>query len=210
MERYKNQLDTFKNTLGLPPDAQIEPDMNDLDLFRRPAEELVKEIIQSEESSTTEDTPPADAEVELMPPSVEDAGPLEIDEPLAIKLSLENRLDLKVTIGAVYDAQRQVVVRADALGAELTLLGAANYGEGRSLGSATQDDASLRFNDGRYSSLLTLDLPFERTRERNDYRKSLIDLERAVRDVQNLEDQIKLSVRRDLRNLLESRESLKI
>jgi len=26
MERYKNQLDIFKNVLGLPPDAEIEPD----------------------------------------------------------------------------------------------------------------------------------------------------------------------------------------
>lgn len=210
VERYKNQLDTFKNILGLPTDAQIEPDTNDLELFRRPAEELVKEILQSEESSTTDETPPADAAIELLPPSVEDAGPFEIDESVAIKLSLENRLDLQVTIGGVYDAQRQVVVRADALGAELTFLGSANYGTGRSINSATQDDVRLRHDDGVYSNLLTLDLPFERTRERNDYRKSLLDLERAVRSVQSLEDQIKLSVRRDLRSLLESRESLKI
>jgi outer membrane protein TolC len=58
--------------------------------------------------------------------------------------------------------------------------------------------------------LLTLDLPLERTAERNTYRKSLIDLEQTVRDVQTLEDQIKLSVRTELRTLLESRESLKI
>lgn len=209
-ERYKNQLDTFKNSLGLPPDAQIEPDTNDLDLFRQPAEELVREILHEEGSGEDQEPPPADADVELMTPSDEDAGPLEIDESVATQLSLENRLDLQVATGGVYDAQRQVVVRADALGAELTLLGTANLGEGRSVGSATSDNARLRFDDGRYSGLLNLDLPLERTRERNEYRKSLIDLERAVRSVQTLEDQIKLSIRRDLRSLLESRESLKI
>ncbi len=57
---------------------------------------------------------------------------------------------------------------------------------------------------------LFLDLPLERTAERNAYRDSFISLERAVRSVQELEDQIKLGVRNDLRNLLEARESTKI
>ena len=209
-ERYKNQLDAFKSSLGLPPDAQIEPDINDLVLFRRPAEELVKEILQ-EDTDVVRKTPPADAPVELVPPSDEDAGPLEIDESTAIRLALDNRLDLRTALGAVYDAQRQVIIKADALGAELTLFGTADdIGASRSVGSATRDDAELRFDQGRYSALLTLDLPIERTAERNAYRNSFINLERAVRDVQTLEDQIKLSVRGELRDLLESRESLKI
>ena len=55
-----------------------------------------------------------------------------------------------------------------------------------------------------------LDLPFERTAEQNAYRKSFISLERAVRDVQILEDDIKLAIRNTLGDLLESRESLQI
>jgi outer membrane protein TolC len=209
-EQYRNRLDAFKTSLGLPPDAQIELDRSDLELLRRPAEELVKKILQEEDTGTVRETPPADAPVELLPPSDEDAGPLEIDESLAIQLALENRLDLRVAIGEVYDAQRQVVVRADALGAGLTLLGSANLGERRSIGSATEDDAQLRFDKASYSALLTLDLPLERTAERNAYRKSFIDLERATRDVQTLEDQVKLFIRSELRGLIESRESLKI
>ncbi|MFB0555674.1 MAG: TolC family protein [Phycisphaerae bacterium] len=209
-EQYRNRLDAFKTSLGLPPDAQIELDRSDLELLRRPAEELVKEILQEEDTGAVRETPPADAPVELVPPSDEDAGPLEIDESLAIQLALENRLDLRVAIGEVYDAQRQVVVRADALGAGLTLLGSADLGERRSIGSATEDDAQLRFDKAGYSALLTLNLPLERTAERNAYRKSFIDLERATRDVQTLEDQVKLSIRSELRGLIESRESLKI
>jgi outer membrane protein TolC len=53
-------------------------------------------------------------------------------------------------------------------------------------------------------------LPLERTAERNDYRNSLISLERAVRNVQILEDRVKLTIRNQLRDMLESRESLNI
>jgi outer membrane protein TolC len=65
----------------------------------------------------------------------------------------------------------------------------------------------------QYTGAVTLDLPIDersRTRERNNYRTSLINLERATRNVQSLEDQIKLSILGELRTLLESRESLKI
>jgi len=72
------------------------------------------------------------------------------------------------------------------------------------------DDGSLHFEGGQYNALLSVDLPIERTAERNAYRKSLMDLEQATRSVQTLEDQIKLSIRDELRSLLESRESLKI
>jgi outer membrane protein TolC len=146
---------------------------------------------------------PADAPIELVPASFEDAGPLEMDESLGVKLALENRLDLQEAVGRVYDAQRKVVVKADALRAGLTLGGTA-------LISDNDEDGSLRFDRGQYAALLSLDLPLERTFERNEYRNSLIDLERAVRSVQILEDQIKLSIRSELRALLESRESLKI
>ena len=58
--------------------------------------------------------------------------------------------------------------------------------------------------------MLSLDLPIERTAERNAYRNSLISLERATRDVQSLEDDIKFSIRDHLRTLMLAREGLKI
>jgi outer membrane protein TolC len=124
-------------------------------------------------------------------------------EIVAIKLALDNRLDLQVAVGEVYDAQRQVVVRADALRAGLTLGGSVGIDD-------DDDDGSLSFDGARYAALLSVDLPIERTAERNAYRNSWINLERATRGVQSLEDQIKLSIRNQLRTLLESRESLKI
>lgn len=202
-EQLKSTLDSLKNTLGLPVDAWIEVDPNDLVQMRGRAEEVLEQMRTTSTREASETAPPADAPVDLVPASYEDAGPLEIDESEAIKLAFENRLDLQVALGGVYDAQRQVVVAADSLRAGLTLGGTARI-------SDTDDVGGIRFDRGNYAALLTLDLPIERTRERNQYRNSLIDLERATRSVQSLEDQIKLSLRSELRNLLESRESLKI
>ena len=210
MESYEDRKDSFKNLLGLPTDAAIELDRLDLEELVAPALELMAETAEQERLAGREETPPADAPVELIPPSQAEGGPLEMDETAAIELALENRLDLRVAQGNVYDAQRTVVVRADALRAELTLLGTADVGGRRSVASATSDDAQLRTDKGIYSGLLTLDLPLERTAERNAYRNSIIDLERAVREVQKQEDQIKLFIRRELRALLEAREGLQI
>jgi len=146
----------------------------------------------------------------LVKPGREDAGPLEMDAKTAIELGLNNRLDLRVAEGNIYDAQRKVIVLADALRAEVTLFGSAELGESRSIATADLDDAQLRADKGIYTALLTIDLPFERTAERNAYRNSYIELERSVRDQQKLEDDIKLSVRRKLRDMYEARESRRI
>ena len=202
-EQLKSTLDSFKNTIGLPTDARIKLDPNDLVQLRGRASTILEEMRTTSQQGISETAPPADAPIELIPASYEDAGPMEIDESLGVKLALENRLDLQKAIGSVYDAQREVVVRADALRAGLTLGGTGRV-------SDTDDDGNLRFDRGQYAALLTLDLPAERTRERNEYRNSLLNLEQATRSVQSLEDQIKLSIRSELRTLLESRESLKI
>lgn len=210
VKNYKERLDSFKVSLGLPPDAMIELEREDLDEL---VGATVSTMVGSADEGQLEDEPnipPADAPIVLVEPGYEDAGPLEIDELLALGLGLDNRVDLRVTEGRVYDAQRKVVVAADRLGAELTLLGNADVGASRKVGSATSDDAKIRTDKGVYSGLLTLDLPFERTAERNLYRDSLIKLEESVRNVQQLEDQIKLAIRNELRDLQEARESIQI
>ncbi len=205
-ENLKDRLDLFKTSIGLPADAQIELDPNDLVQLRGQAETVLEEMRTASQREASDTVPPADAPVELVPASYEDAGPLEIGETLAVKLALENRLDLRAANGEVYDAQRQVVVAADDLKATLTVGANARL-------VANDNDGSLGFESHQYSGLLTLDLPIDRrsrTRERNNYRTSLINLEAATRSVQDLEDQIKLAIRSELRTLLESRESLTI
>ncbi len=210
-QSYKRQLDSFKTFLSLPPDASIELDPNELKALVTPMKHLIDQTIEENNLPDSNQTPAAGELVELLEPDYKNAGPYEMQEALAIKLAFNNRYDLKVADGKVYDTQRAVVVAADALGAELTFLGSANIGSRRSkVSDATSDNARFVANRGVYSALLTLDLPLDRTKESIDYRNSFIDLERAVRDIQTLEDKIKTEVRNALRDLLEARENMYI
>lgn len=208
-QNYERSLDDFRILLGLPVDAKIDLDRAELDKL---VETVSASIIDLSKFVTdpNDEVLPADAPIELAQPSQEGAGPYEIDRLLATRLALENRLDLRVVQEKVFDAQRGVIFWADRLGAELTFLGSASAGGRRTVSSASSRDARIRLNEAELSGLLTLDLPLERVAERNDYRNSLIGLERAVRSVQSLEDQVKLDVRSGLRALQSTRETLQI
>jgi outer membrane protein TolC len=210
VQQYKKQLDVFKTSLGLPPDAIVELVAAELETLTASGIEMAKDMLAAEESEHPSQTPPADAPIEIVEPSNEIIGPLELEESRAIALAMENRLDLMVSEGQIYDAQRAIVVSADDLRAELTFFGSAGFGAARSISSAGSKDAQLRANRGAFDSLFTLDLPFERTAEAVNYRNSYILLEQAVRDYQELEDNVKLAVRNELRDMLQARENLYI
>jgi len=207
-ESYKGRLDSFKNLLNLPTDCSIELDRSELDGLSTRVEGFLSRM--EEKSTSQNDVFSAESEIILTGPDMENRGPLEIDEEKAIQLAFENRVDLRVTVGRVYDSQRNIVVRADDLRGELTLEGGAQFGLSRGGASPTSENSKIRADMGIFSVGMTLDLPLERTQERNNYRKAYIDLERAVRNVQTQEDRIKLDIRNNLRSLLEARESLLI
>ena len=217
-ESYARRLDSFKFLLGLPPDANVKLDDAELDKLRERADHVVVPVdspdveaeLEQELDELEMEALPADAEIELVPPSRVGGGQYELEEDYALALAIEHRLDLRTALGRVDDAQRKVVVAADGLQADLVLLGSASLGERRRLATAHLDDARMRFSEGRYTLGAGLDLPLERTQERNIYRASLIDLERAVRDTQELEDRLKIEVREALRALLETRETARI
>ena len=201
---YHRRLDELKITLGLPTDAGIGLDDGELVRLTRVADALRQAApapASAPAAAAADDEP-----VTLQPPSAT-GGPLEIDEARALKVALAGRLDLRAALGRVYDAQRKVVVAADALKLGLSVAGSAGMGSRRTLGSAGQDDARLRFSQGTYSLGLLLDVPLERTAERNAYREAFLSLERAVRGAQSLEDEVKQEVREALRQLLQTRES---
>lgn len=211
LESCESRLDSLKTTLGLPPDARMELDREEL---TRVSEEMRR--LLDPEGAVREEEPvattllPADARVELPPPGQGRRGPMEIDEGRAIAVAIGRREDLLVARGRVVDAQRRVAVAADALRAGLTLAGGATLGSRRTLATAGLSDASLSPSKGTYTADLLLDLPFERTAERNAYRESFLDLEASVRDLQALEDRIKADVRATLRSLLQAREGVLI
>jgi outer membrane protein TolC len=178
-ESFKKQMDSFKMLLGLPPDADIRLDQQTLVRMRKTQKS-----------------------------ALDDPGPLELAEQTAVSLALEHRLDLQIAQAKVFDAQRKVVVAADALGAELTFLGSVSAGERRTITTADLNNARLRMDKGIFSALFTLDLPFERTAEAVTYRNRFIELDQAVREVQKLEDTLKMDIRNRLRELFEARQTL--
>jgi len=210
-QQYASGLDSFKILLGLPTDASVVLDRETLEKLA----EIVKGVLpaygrEEWESQDLSQVPPADAPIDLEPPDPEDRGPLEMESEEAIILALANRLDLRVAEGRVFDAMRKVTVAADGFLPEFTLLAGGSFNEQRNLGSSSDDNGDVNFNRGSYNALLSIDLPIERTVERDLYRNRLIDLEGSVRDLQSLEDDIKFQIRNQLREMLESRESLRI
>lgn len=202
-DRYAAQLDRFKLTLGLPTDARIELEENELVELAAQAEAILGEVGDSAEKE------PEANELELDREAT-GRGRYEIDEDEAIDLAWANRLDLRIAEGQVYDAQRKVIVAADLLRPGLNVVGRATLGERRTIGSAAAANARLEPADGFYFLGTELDLPWSRRAERLAYRESLIRLESAVRDVQEIEDAVKLDVRDGLRNLLQQRENYQI
>ncbi len=207
-QNYQTQLDSFKILIGLPPDALIEPMSDSLVKLQESGKSLGGEGDISDYMNGK--TPSADAPVELKEPDPKNAGPNEIDERKAIAIALRERPDLQNALDKIQDAQRAVLIAEDSLRAELNIGGRMSVGEGRSLGQADQDDGNFRVSRASYSAPITFDLPWERTRERNNYRNSLITLERTVRSFQESEDTIKRDIRSRLRNLLENRSSVVI
>lgn len=177
---YSTRLDQFKLLLGLPPDAEVELEEGELDRVSERVERLLGKKTAR--------------------------GPLELEEQESVELALKNRLDLRVAEGKVLDAQRSVFVAVNELKPGLTLVASGEVGERRALSAASLPDASFNLLKGLYSLSLTGELPLERTSERNEYRKSIIALQKSVRSFQQVEDNIKLEVREALRELLKAKE----
>jgi outer membrane protein TolC len=200
-------LEAFRVLLGLPPDADVMPIKDELDNLLAQLRTLSEGVVMADYSG---DVPSADADVELKMPDLTHSGPNEIRPEKALELAFANRPDFLNTMEKVEDAQRAVLVAEDSLRGELTIGGSASIGESRGVMSGNQPDAKFRPKEGTYGALLNVNLPIERTSERNRYRNSLISLEKAVRSFQAAEDQLKQDVRSKLRDMLENRERLVI
>ena len=120
------------------------------------------------------------------------------DETAALNTALVRRTDLAVTRGDVADCERSVKVAADALQADVTLEG----------GGAMEEERRQHRPYGGTESIfarLKINLPWDRRRERNAYRKALIDLDQSRRAFEEAEDNVKNEVRAGYRNLVAAR-----
>ena len=138
---------------------------------------------------------------ELMGTIREDVGgglvPLRIDMDEAMMTALVQRFDLMNERGALADDWRQIKYAADDLRSVLNLQASHNL----RTRSGQNQAFDFTFDDSTTSAGISLDLPFNRRAQRNRFRSSLFDYQAALRRVMQLEDNIKLAVRRDLRSL---------
>ena len=177
-------LDRFRIQLGLPPDAGVV--LDDHELARLQHEIDIHEGRES--NAYTDQLPPREL----------------------LQTAMEQRRDLRVNRGELEDAERKIKVAEDALRAEATLLGSGSAGESRALGQAEMDNARLEPDRGRYSALLSLDLPFERRAETVALRKAIISFSRQERELSTLEDEVKYQIRSAWRQMREALEAVRI
>ncbi len=128
----------------------------------------------------------------------------DFSEVQAIETALARRLDLANSGDAIADAERKVLVAADALGAELNLQLNANmplhdlYGDNKSdLGDFLM-------------AALEMDLPLDRVAEQNVFRKALLTLNQRKREHELAQDTMRLEIRQAYRDLTEAIERYKV
>jgi outer membrane protein TolC len=119
--------------------------------------------------------------------------PVQFAPEEALELARDHRLDWMNARARLVDSWRQIEVASNALLSGLTFTASGEMG--------TLQNKSERF-DARTGHLrfgLRFDTPLTRLLERNDYRATLIDYQRARRDYDEFEDRVSQSLRNTLR-----------
>jgi outer membrane protein TolC len=131
-------------------------------------------------------------------------NPFEIrDEARCIDLALQNRVDLMNARADVMDARRLVEVAANRLQAALALTAEGDFGTANPQNPLSFDVDQQEFRFG-----VQFRAPLDQIAERNAYRTSLINYQRARRSYMLFEDQVKQQVRRALRGMLVQEKNL--
>lgn len=117
----------------------------------------------------------------------------------AMITSLVQRLDLMNQRGQLADSWRDIKIAADELRSRLDLQASQRIG--------TEKNRPFSFSTDNSNTRLrvALDLPLNRKRDRNLYRRSLISYNASIRGLQATEDNIKFNIRQQLRNLEQAR-----
>ena len=131
---------------------------------------------------------------------VVDLEPYEYSMEESVQIALENRLDLKNVRADVMDARRQIEVAANALKSVLDLEVAADF-RTASVNLNNTDPFDFAGDLSNFDVGLSFDTPIDQIQERNVYRQSLVNYQRARRSYMLFEDQVKQEVRAEWRRL---------
>lgn len=121
--------------------------------------------------------------------------PVDTGEEAAFTAAVERKMDLLNEIDRFEDSKRKILVAANLLKGNLTLV------SGVSLGNDAVNYAKFDVSQYRANAGVQLDLPFERMLQRNAYRTTLITFERTLRSLGLTLDTARDSIRQGLRNL---------
>lgn len=165
--RYRNDLDRFKITLGLPISEALFLDDGELD-------------------------------------ELEQAGLLAapLNAEAAYRLAVQKKLPILNEIDQFEDIQRQVRIAANQLKADLNVFAGAQYDW-----TETRDYSRFNVDKVQWEAGLELNLPFDRYRQRNSYRRALIAFEERVRRLTLTLDNLKESIDRGVRTLEQRRQN---
>ena len=129
---------------------------------------------------------------------------MELTNARAFEIALENRLDFMNGRAALVDRWRAIEIAANELESNLSITGNLD------LGTAKNNMLDFRGGTGNLQLGVEFDAPLARLLERNGYRETLIDFQRARRQFIQSRDSLQKGLRALLRNLQLRREQLEI
>jgi hypothetical protein len=208
--QFQTLLDQYKVQLGLPPDLPLVVDRG----LTQPFRDVFSQVDRwfGDENRDPAELPRfverlprfEDVVLDGRPVVAQGRVPQTREDVLlaAERIALENRYELMNARAQLYDAWRQLAVRHNAL------KGIFNVSVTNQIFTPTNTTNPFAFVDQAKQFALTFntELPLVRVSERNAYRQGLILYRQQQRALMQLEDQTKLTVRQDVRALIQNAE----
>jgi hypothetical protein len=217
---YRTSLDSLKMQLSLPPDTPIVVDMslaqpfydvfNAVDKWQRRSNrnldelpEIIAKLPELEDIDVEGRSvlgPYRNYRSTLKQFDPENEEGLEDTLEAAVRIALEYRMDLMNNRAQLYDAWRQIRVTANAL------KGVFNVALTNNVYTAPNPINPFEFlsQAKQFGLSFNAELPLVRINERNAFRTALITYQRTRRSLQTAEDNLKIQLRNDLRQVHQS------
>ncbi|APW60201.1 TolC family protein [Paludisphaera borealis] len=208
---YRFSLDQFKQQLGLPPDLPMICDLSLVQPFVDVWDSI--DDWQRDPKRDLKDLPTLVGKVPQLEDVVIDGRSMlglykgsttyseeeELEDVLqaGVRTALEYRLDVMNQRAQLYDTWRQIRVQANSLKGILNV-GVTN----QVLTPPTSTNPFGFFSQAtQFSLVLNAELPLIRLAERNNFRAAIVNYERQRRNLQNIEDSLKVQLRQDIRQM---------
>ena len=207
--QFRNQLDQFKMQMGMPPDTPIMPDLELITPYRKFLRELRQWSIRKDRELAELDVIVARLpDLDELDIRIDDRSVLDViinekfdeEEDLlnsAVRVAMENRLDLMNARAQLYDSWRQIRVTANAL------KGVFNVQVTNQVFTSpfTTNPMGFLSDAKQFNLVFNAELPLVRLNERNQFRQSLINYQAQRRALMRAEDNLKQSIRSEIRAL---------